>query len=279
MASASIETTLRVIGLTPEPRTVVFTEDGQLSVTPTLAAGIEGTMNSGGDGVDVMPTGHGITTAQSVTLSWVAGDSPLATANGVRYGCTVDSASTNEIIISGGYGDALPPENTVILVGVEQTLLFPLDGDNVSLLVVDCAERSSIVFHRTEAPIAGVSDTDGVVDGIVTGHGITDTDLVTIVWTGGARYGCTVATSSANEIELTGGTGDALPADTTPVTIYVEVIAKVLEIKDGAPPFTWHDKNGYTNPLTGEPCTRIVVANCSATAVEMGVYAIFTPSI
>jgi len=268
MATGTLQLLVTVAGESPEPRVQVLTANGKLAETPTLPAAIAGTVNAGGDGIDGLPTGHGITVAESVTIAWVGG---------VRYECTVDSATTNEIIVSKGAGDALPAENTAVFVGVEQTVIFPIDGDNISLLLVDCHQRSMIVFHRTEPAIIGISDTAGVIDGLPTGHGIQNTDMVTVRWTGAVRYGCTVDSAAANEIETSGGTGTALPVDTTPVTVEVEEVVKGQEILQETIPFNWFTGCGYANPIIGEPCSRVVVANCTATAAVMTILAIFNP--
>jgi len=52
------------------------------------------------------------------------------------------------------------------------------------------------------------------------GHGIQQGDeIVKVSWSGGSRTGMTVSQVAGNDITVTGGTGDPLPAETTAVTV------------------------------------------------------------
>jgi len=51
------------------------------------------------------------------------------------------------------------------------------------------------------------------------GHGIPDTTVVDVYWTGGARYGMDVGSGDTDTFVIDGGTGDNLPAQTTPLVI------------------------------------------------------------
>jgi hypothetical protein len=198
MATGIVKIDASIAGTTPTIRQYTVTEEGSIALTPTLVAGDAGTINAGGDGVDTLATGHGILDTDTVTIAW---------ATGKRYGCTVETSTTNAITVAAGAGDALPAEDTAVIVGVEQELIFPLDGDEVVILLVDCQQRSVAHFRKA-----------------------------------------------------------------------ADVSMFALELQTNAPPFLWFTDCGYANPLTGDACLTVVVANCTTTAALMTLVAIFDPA-
>ena len=57
---------------------------------------------------------------------------------------------------------------------------------------------------------------------LTTGHTIVDATTVDVYWAAGARIGCAAAVA-VNVVTLTGGAGDALPADLTVVTLCTQI--------------------------------------------------------
>lgn len=74
--------------------------------------------------------------------------------------------------------------------------------------------------------VGAVVDTTTVIDGLPTGHGITDADTVGAFWSGGLRVGMTVTAYDTNSITVTtaSGTGDSLPAEDTAVVVSVRTL-------------------------------------------------------
>lgn len=66
---------------------------------------------------------------------------------------------------------------------------------------------------------ASDSAADVDVSGTLDHHHIPDGATVDVEWVGGSRTGMTVGTTTATTIPVSGGTGTALPADTTAVTV------------------------------------------------------------
>jgi len=63
------------------------------------------------------------------------------------------------------------------------------------------------------------TDDDTGVITLTAGHGITDSDIVAVFWTGGFRTLMTVTAYDATTVSIDGGSGTVLPADESAVTI------------------------------------------------------------
>jgi len=144
-----------------------------------------------------------------------------------------------------------------------------------------------------------------------TGHGITTGQKLDVYWAGGRRMGLTVGTVATNDVPVSGGTGDALPASATALKAMVPVV-KDLPSVDGdgllhvslktpktghisllkaddtvvldkvlVPPgannsvYEWHAGNGDTNPLAGATLTQAVFSHGEIAGIEMSVVALF----
>ena len=127
--------------------------------------------------------------------------------------------------------------------------------------------------------------------------------MVDVFWTGGIRYGMTVGTVAGTSIPISGGSGDALPAQDTAVTIdeqtvldsdfdgdKVEIMVAMstkrghLDIQDSSAgssgggvsldateltanePHQWVADQGITNPLASSLVGAIVVTNGDSSA-------------
>lgn len=69
---------------------------------------------------------------------------------------------------------------------------------------------------------------------VATGHGITTSDVVSVYWSGGRRYGMTVTATDSTTISVDGGSGDNLPSASTALVVSKEVTANILLDGDNA---------------------------------------------
>jgi len=95
-------------------------------------------------------------------------------------------------------------------VSAEHSLLWEID------LPANSALNTGTLTTRT-------ANDDGIAT-LQTGHTIvtTGTKLVDVYWDGGSRHGMT-ATKTGNDVQVEGGTGDNLPAGTTPLTLCTQL--------------------------------------------------------
>lgn len=75
-------------------------------------------------------------------------------------------------------------------------------------------------------------DNTGVVT-VDAGHGVLDTDTVSVFWPGGARYNVDVTAVAATTISIDLGSGDNLPDEDDEVTVCIQV-TEPMEIADGS---------------------------------------------
>jgi len=149
MAEATVKVHLTCAALNPEPRLFTITSNGQISESATVLKGVAGAIDGAGTGVDGLATGHGITTQHKVSITWTGG---------ARRNCTVSVANANDITVSDGDGTALPAENTAVVVSIETELQFPLDGDDISLLVIDSSSRNIMSFRESDGTLIETLD-------------------------------------------------------------------------------------------------------------------------
>jgi hypothetical protein len=171
-------------------------------------------------------------------------------------------------------------------------------------------EGEGVISQVVDLPAgkAGAISATGV-DGLATGHGIVQTDVIDVHWSDPAdstykcRRGLTVDTASANAVtfnETPAGTGDALPAEHTAV-----VIAKQVEIADigfdgdnlvmlamaadqraavdlhdaggielavtmeTSEGYSWADNLGTASPVAGDDIVSAVASNGTTTATVL----------
>jgi len=76
------------------------------------------------------------------------------------------------------------------------------------------------------------TDNDDGIATLQTGHTIVTSGakLVDVYWDGGSRHGMT-ATKTDNDVQVEGGTGDNLPAGTTPLTLCTQLEVDPLSIE------------------------------------------------
>ncbi len=130
-----------------------------------------------------------------------------------------------------------------------------------------------------------------------TGHGIVDSDVVDVYWTGGKRYGMTVGSVATNVVPIDGGAGDNLPTETTALTLckqvevdianfsgddLVAIAAKMtrrghihfqetggtgllsVEIAAANEVWGWCEDDGFTNPLASAAVGKLKVSNADS---------------
>ena len=179
-------------------------------------------------------------------------------------------------------------------ISINSSISRTADGQ-ISHQVALPAAKSGTLSTRT-------SDTAGTLT-LASGHGIVDADVVDLYWDGGRRYGVVVGTVAGDDVPISGGAGDVLPAQDTAITVRVqqqidtdfvgnllEAIAALcnqrghvafynettLELAvDLAAEELWWWLSGGTaaNPLAGKTITHVVVtqASTSATTFRLGV--------
>ncbi|MEP0846067.1 MAG: hypothetical protein HRF50_04500 [Phycisphaerae bacterium] len=129
------------------------------------------------------------------------------------------------------------------------------------------------------------TDTAGTIT-LGAGHGIVDADVVDIYWSGGRRYNVVVGTVAGNDVPISGGAGDNLPAQDAALTLakqqtidmdfegdLLEACGAVCPQRghigffDGASlvlsvdlaantPWLWWKNGGHTNPLASQTITQ-----------------------
>lgn len=97
---------------------------------PAAKTGSLTTRTNNTDGTLTMDPGHGIITGQVVDIYWVGGS---------RVGVVVGTVSVNSVPISGGSGDNLPAQSTAINVGIRQTEVGSVVGNNAVAMLAFAA--------------------------------------------------------------------------------------------------------------------------------------------
>ena len=157
--------------------TITKTADAFLAQEVSVPAAQESalsTRTNNTDGTLTMDSsGHSITTGSRVDLYWT-----VAGVSGERLGATVGTVSGASVPFTGGSGDNLPAQASVIMAALPEVLDIIVDGDNVAAILLASAKRGQIVFTSsgvTEqfAKTLGAAtsfawhDTDGSVNPIV----------------------------------------------------------------------------------------------------------------
>lgn len=130
------------------------TADAKIEMTPAVAAGVDGAISAAG--VDGMPTDHGIEAADLIGVSW---------GTSCRYNLTVDVANANDIQFDetpAGGGDALPAEDTAVVVAKEVDVTLTLDGDNVAGILLLADQNCHARFEEDDGTV--IMELDLVAD-------------------------------------------------------------------------------------------------------------------
>jgi len=170
--------------------------------------------------------------------------------------------------------------------------------------VVTKEDELEVVFTRAlpsgkAGTLSTRTDADTGILTVLTGHGITASDTVSVFWSGGYRYGVDVTATTATTISIDIGSGADLPAVTTAIVVgkeethtlaitgnqlslfvidcdlrssvnfrdvsNVSLLAYDLLANEGR---MWTAGAGVTNPLAGDVATNVVLANGGITATD-----------
>lgn len=177
---------------------------------------------------------------------------------------------------------------TGVAAGLKAVVEVETDGANQKNPSVPAAKTGTMSVR---------TDADTGVAAVTAGHGFITGNKLDVFWSGGQRRGMT-ATVSSNNVTLDGGTGDALPPITTPLTVMKpvsEVLAitaadlKGLLVSSPKPGFvtflddadavvfavsiteanggySWYYGSGVTNPLASDVATVLFSHNDSSAA-------------
>lgn len=116
----------------------------------TLNAAVSGELTTRtSDSVGVVTVdSHSITDTDTVAVFW---------EGGYRYGVAVSATTSTTISIgSGGAGDNLPLQDTVLTICKESTLAFAHDGDDITGILVHSPQRMSMNI-RDDVPATAVA--------------------------------------------------------------------------------------------------------------------------
>jgi hypothetical protein len=158
------------------------------------------------------PDPHNIVAGDTVDVYWSAADGWRES----RLGMTVDSVSDEDVEISGGTGDDLPVDNTILSIGphrVRPNLVGVKLLSGSDLRTTHGDELSATLQTRT-------SDTVGVLDFPDADHGILKGEELFLFWSssGFARARVT-AVSGDDATFVTDGIDDVLPSASTAITV------------------------------------------------------------
>jgi hypothetical protein len=110
-----------------------ITMDNIITAQEILSAGVPGVAGLAG-AMTGLPTGHGLTDADIVCVTW---------ATGYRYNCTLSSTGANATTVADGAGDTLPTSGaTVLAKQVEIDLAFA--GSALAVLSIS-ADQAAVV--------------------------------------------------------------------------------------------------------------------------------------
>lgn len=216
------------------------------------------------------------------------------------------------ICITGSYGIA-GLGAMLALVGVTIQYGSSLQGGGASLQsTVSRTGDAAITMETTLTNAQGGSlttrtdDDTGTITMTSGSHTIATGNVVDVYWSGGVQYGVTVGTVSGTSVPIDLGTGDALPAQDTAVTVVVQTSANLyidgdntkilgvvlttvdtslrtaghVQFRDSSNaeiheldlvanvPQIWDIEGGSANPFTGNPITNLKVSQGNATTTE-----------
>lgn len=126
--------------------TRAVTADNLIDSTETVPAGVAGVAGLAG-AMTSLPTGHGLTDADIVCVTWAAG---------YRYNCTLSSTGANATTVAAGAGDTLPTSGAVV-ISKQAELDVGVLGTNLAYLFLGCDVAAVITLESTGAVEIAVS--------------------------------------------------------------------------------------------------------------------------
>lgn len=144
MPNVNVNTTLSIGGI-GTTSTKTFTVDQVINnapneTVPAYKVATLSTRTSDTAGV-VTSSAHGIPDTATISLYWT-----ISGVNYYRYDVDIDSVLTDTITFSGGSGDVLPAQSTVINVSQGLQIDFMLNGTNLKALAVGGTQRTISSF-------------------------------------------------------------------------------------------------------------------------------------
>lgn len=186
--------------------------------------------------------------------------------------------------------------NKTVTIGgktLQETTTIDTDGAIVQEVSVAAGETGT-VSARTDDDTASIDIDES-------GHTFTNGDRVDVYWAAGCRRGMTVGTVAGNTVPIDGGSGDALPALSTAVTLVEPVQLDVgvagtdvssialytathgqfvfdnagtehlaVELEDGKV-YVWTAGSGIDNPISGDTIVSVYVSHDGTAAATMRV--------
>ena len=122
--------------------------EGTIAQVVALPAGNAGVMK-GTTGIDGLETGHGLSPADVVDIHYT----DTAGVHKVRTGIAVDTlVGDNEITMDNappGEGDALPPNDTALVVTLQVPISIDFTGNNLLMIAMKATQRAVMDFAET----------------------------------------------------------------------------------------------------------------------------------
>lgn len=168
--------------------------EGCLTQVVTLPAGSAGAISA--SGVDGLVTGHGIAGSSVIDVHW---SDPSDGSHKCRRGITVDGTATNAITFDEtpeGEGDALPSEDTAVVVSVQVPIVSAFDGDQLMIIAAKSGTRSIVDFRTSSASALAQKLVAGETFSWATDQGVTNPmagdDIASMVATNGETTATTL---------------------------------------------------------------------------------------
>lgn len=150
------------------------TRTGEMNVgqNVVIPAGKAGAISA--SGVDGLVTGHGIVGSDLIDIHW---SDPSDGTHKCRRGVTVDSAAANAITFDdspAAEGDALPAEDTQVVVSVQVPIVMAFDGDLLLIIGAKTSQRAMVDFRDSEGSELAVKLTANEGWGWTVDQGVTN---------------------------------------------------------------------------------------------------------
>ena len=127
--------------------------EGNIGQIVTLPAGVAGAVSP--TGVDGLATGHGFQADDVIDVHWT--DPTDGVSHKCRRGVKVDTASANAITFDNSpaaEGDALPAEDTAVVVARQVSINTDFDGDDVVIVGAKADQRAMVDFRSAAVSLA-----------------------------------------------------------------------------------------------------------------------------
>jgi hypothetical protein len=144
--TAKLSGTISVAGLS-FPTVVSRSAEGQIGQIIPLPAGKAGAMTAGSLGVDGLPTGHGLVHNDVIDIHWV---NPTGIPQCHRGVVVETPPGVNAITFDvgvAGEGDALPAEDTDVVVSKQVVVDVAFDADSAKFMAARCNVNAMVNFR------------------------------------------------------------------------------------------------------------------------------------